>query len=335
MIPFKVIVTHGPVCPDGKYAELCAKYYNSINPYDNLIYWQVDPSHQLSNMNDVFRNIREFMKQINLSHVDVEVISFDVAFTPDIILTLYEMNVDLNISFDIYDHHISAIKGWEKFIAPTDKMYEYVTHTDKIMKPLTYRFTGNIEDCGATLSWKYFFPDQPIPLILEYVRIRDNWLFDKEIAKELRANEVNEYMNMFDVHEESESYFFLFNLKLEDGWFKNAIQFGNIIIKSKEKQIENMMKFGDLRELNNHKVYVINGTIYQSEIGNKAVESNICDYAIIWRYNELSKKYNISMRSKKGGVDVSLIAKKFGGGGHQAASGCEIDNFEDINKLFP
>ncbi len=48
------------------------------------------------------------------------------------------------------------------------------------------------------------------------------------------------------------------------------------------------------------------------------------------------KEYKISLRSK-GDMDVSLIANKFGGGGHKNAAGFEISNLEPkeiIKKLI-
>ena len=42
---------------------------------------------------------------------------------------------------------------------------------------------------------------------------------------------------------------------------------------------------------------------------------------------EYPKRYRISMRSRDT-IDVSLIARHFGGGGHQRAAGCRLDGEE-------
>jgi hypothetical protein len=47
-------------------------------------------------------------------------------------------------------------------------------HKDKF--PWLENFAGAVLDeneCGATLAWKYFFPDLPVPEILQHVRCRD------------------------------------------------------------------------------------------------------------------------------------------------------------------
>ena len=33
----------------------------------------------------------------------------------------------------------------------------------------------DVKECGATLAWKHFFPDKPMPVFLEFVRDRDLW----------------------------------------------------------------------------------------------------------------------------------------------------------------
>jgi len=333
LIPFKIIVTHGPYCPDGKYSELCARYYYSMNPYDNLIYWQVDPGQQLENMKDLFTNLRDTIKVMTqkVGHMTsesvtrpmVEIISFDVGFNPETIITLLKTNSDMNITFDIYDHHISSINAWKEF---------QPNQTDKLEK--LYKYTGNIDDCGATLAWKYYFNDK-IPLILEYVRIRDNWLFDTQRAKDLNASEVNEYLNTFDVLVEPTKYFNLFSITEEKDsqWLNPAITFGKTMINNKTKEMKNIMKGGRCQILNGKNVFIVNSSIYQSDIGNEAMNQRV-DYAIIWRFDEYTKKFHISLRSRKNGnIDVSKIAQRYGGGGHHSAAGLELTSFEEIYKL--
>ena len=76
-------------------------------------------------------------------------------------------------------------------------------------------------------------------------------------------------------------------------------------------------------------------------ITKKICQYDNCDFAILWRYDHIYEKYNLSMRSNNK-VDVSEICKKFGGGGHKNAAGCSItkhpikvfSNNEEINKLI-
>jgi hypothetical protein len=61
-----------------------------------------------------------------------------------------------------------------------------------------------------------------------------------------------------------------------------------------------------------------------SELGNALSSRPQCDFAILWNYDHINEKYNVSMRSTDK-VDVSVICKKFGGGGHPNASGCKLE----------
>ena len=49
-------------------------------------------------------------------------------------------------------------------------------------------------------------------------------------------------------------------------------------------------------------------------------------------YYETAKGRVYSLRSREGGVDVSVIASLFGGGGHKNAAGFRI-GFDEINRL--
>ena len=68
-----------------------------------------------------------------------------------------------------------------------------------------------------------------------------------------------------------------------------------------------------------------------SEIGSSL--SPNCDFALIWYYCHESLMTKVSLRSFHDNVDVSEIAKEFGGGGHKKAAGftlCSPTHIEDI-----
>lgn len=49
----------------------------------------------------------------------------------------------------------------------------------EMLGDLLHQFGGfkfDMNECGATLAWKAFFPDHPMPAFLEFVRSRDLWL---------------------------------------------------------------------------------------------------------------------------------------------------------------
>jgi nanoRNase/pAp phosphatase (c-di-AMP/oligoRNAs hydrolase) len=80
-------------------------------------------------------------------------------------------------------------------------------------------------------------------------------------------------------------------------------------------------------EFEGHKIYAINAPhIFASVVGNKlALKTNT--FALVWRQEP--DGVHASMRSVRE-FDVSVIAKKYGGGGHKNAASFK---FEDFSKI--
>ena len=72
-----------------------------------------------------------------------------------------------------------------------------------------------------------------------------------------------------------------------------------------------------------YKVAYVNCPIFGSDLGSYLVNNFPVDFAAIYHFN--GKKTIFSLRGN-GLVDLSIIAKKYGGGGHFDASGCSMPN---------
>lgn len=70
---------------------------------------------------------------------------------------------------------------------------------------------------------------------------------------------------------------------------------------------------------------------YSSQIGNAILEEDSeIEYVVM-----LNAMYgSLSFRARKGGVDVSEIAKRLGGGGHPAAAGCSLPVMEALQVFI-
>jgi nanoRNase/pAp phosphatase (c-di-AMP/oligoRNAs hydrolase) len=73
-----------------------------------------------------------------------------------------------------------------------------------------------------------------------------------------------------------------------------------------------------------------------NELCNKTFENgNLPDFAVCWYYELKKNEWWISLRGKNNiSPDLTLIAGKFGGGGHHLASGFTIYNFENFKNVF-
>lgn len=346
MQPKLVVLTHRP-CRDGFVAFICARKHYETNGFDNVFYWGVEPSKQVDDMKSLISKLDELAISEKFTHVIVE--SFDIAFNTD---TIFSMLLNTSFTFDIkiYDHHRSAIDSWQVKTfekteswsklssAVVEEMSVNTKYTCRIKGKHDIAFISDLNECGASLAYSYYYK-RPIPLFIEYVKDRDNWMFDTKEAKDRHSMEVNEYlMATSPSYTDYASWYKL--LEEQSQFFDNAYQGGKMLLDMKDRTIRGIMSNGTNRMIDNYMVFVCNCPIYVSDIGNIAVneykeENGIrkyqCDYAMIWRYDEVSKKYYVSLRSRKGSVDVQEICKRYGGGGHASASGFETSNMTFLN----
>lgn len=347
-----VIITHHG-CADGFTAYVCDLLYRRDNPPDyKVIYGTVDPSRTTEGLDRIFQRCAT-------SNLRIECIrAFDVAFMPEDVDYMLRYCSDIKI----FDHHKTSKDAFDSIDNSED--YEDI-------------FVYDVDECGASLAWKHYFPDRPIPRFMKYIRIRDLWLFDTPEAKALNAREVDTYLFvMRPSFNDPEGWFPYLEMKPEDEdeFYMQAAVAGVAMSKQKQKQLEIMATNGAIYELNGLLVYAINSCSMQSDLGDyicnlrvpagsfeghasypvkntnaflnmprksripKAPSAPgeqgdyICDYVLVWRYTEETKKYSVSLRSRKGDIDVSVIAKNYGGGGHQAAAGFEVT---DITTILP
>ncbi len=201
-------------------------------------------------------------------------------------------------SITIIDHHISN--------KPTLKIVD--------------NYSYNINNSGAVLAWKYFYPKKSVPKLLLYIECVDLWRFKMPFAKELIA-----ILEIIDFK------FSSWNKVVAD--FENSkkrkkyIEKGKIILKYKDVIIKELVDHANKVEFNGYNILVINSPVFISEIGNILTKKNP-PISIIWR--QYNGKNIFSLRSN-GKVDVSKIANKYGGGGHKAAAGFDLD----IKKGMP
>ena len=69
-----------------------------------------------------------------------------------------------------------------------------------------------------------------------------------------------------------------------------------------------------------------------SEIG--ATLAKDCDFAMIWYYDHDASIYKVSLRAFHDTMDVSEIAKSFGGGGHRKAGGFVLPKSKHPDSIF-
>lgn len=169
---------------------------------------------------------------------------------------------------------------------------------------------------GAMLAWEYFFTNEPVPVLISHIQDRDLWEWKLQGTKEVSAAL---QLMPFD--------FELWLPLLEDKNVDKLKEKGAVVVEYQEQLINNATNSDKVRMVGlcGHTVPIVNTTILISEICGKLAETN--PFAI--SYFDTPEKRVYSLRSRGGcGVDVSVIAKKFGGGGHKHAAGFAINYTE-------
>jgi len=237
--------------------------------------------------------------KIDLTIKDKTIYFLDMAPSLDVYKTLQKTN-------DVYvlDHHKSNQVDYESL---RDKNIHF-----------------NMNYSGVGLAWNFFFPKKEMPLFLQMIQGRD--LFKFEIDN---INEFIEILNLEmhtnkDLTKQLKIFDDLYSMKNK---LEEFIDLGIPLVKQKELKIKAL---GD-KYINNiyiyegHKLCMVNvDSDLTSDLGHYLTTKPQCDFAILWYYDHISEKYHVSMRSFNK-VDVSVICKKFGGGGHPNASACRID----------
>lgn len=219
---------------------------------------------------------------------DREVYVIDYSFSQEEMM-LFESAAS---SFICIDHHISAQNA-------VTSLRSYVFDT---------------QHSGAWLAWKYFHPDTEIPKMIEYISDSDTWahaLPDYEqieayIYRDTELRYTFSYMNA--LHQE---------LSTEEG-FQNAKRIGALFREAYEGKIKTVEASAELVLFEGYTVYAVNAPReIRSELGHRLAEKTK-SFSLLFLYE--GGFWKCSLRSVSD-FDVSVIAQKYGGGGHKNAAG--------------
>lgn len=226
---------------------------------------------------------------------DKEIYILDFSFPKEIMAKI----VSGNKKVIVIDHHKSAEES-------VKMAHEYVYEMDR---------------SGAVLAWQYFFPESATPWLLRYISDRDIW--------KLELPDTFAIGLMLDTFDKNFEMWSKLAEELEDENIRRKyIEQGKLIQKYEYKVIEDIINSNkEVVIFEGYKIYAVNAPhFFASQMGNFLCKEKP-PLAIIWQWSGEAVK--VSLRSD-GTVDVSEIAKKFGGGGHKAAAAFRIESLEKL-----
>ncbi len=202
----------------------------------------------------------------------------------------------------VLDHHKTALDA-------LDGLHQPETGIDVIF---------DMDKSGGRLTWLWFTmegyalwtPDQPrAPWLVDYTEDRDLWRHALEGTEEINAA-LRSYPLDFDLWDQFEQ---------KDP--RSTFYYEGAAIRRAEKQIVDT-HVRNAREVivAGHRVKAVNATVLFSEIAGELAKGQ--PFGACY-FDRQDGKRQWSLRSDDNGLDVSAIAKSYGGGGHVRASGFE------------
>ncbi|MFA6278506.1 MAG: DHHA1 domain-containing protein [Candidatus Paceibacterota bacterium] len=163
---------------------------------------------------------------------------------------------------------------------------------------------------GATIAWSYFHPDVPIPFLLKYVEDADRYVF---LLPDSRAVIAYAYAQRFTF----EDWDHLVQEFENEQTRATLIEKGKVYAEYFAILVEQISKKAILVSFEGHTCYLSAATdMFKSDVGNNLAHLHP-PLAII--ANLHGDVINVSLRSDSS-VDVSVIARKYGGNGHPHAA---------------
>lgn len=222
----------------------------------------------------------------------------------------------------IIDHHKSAIDAlaWKY---PTCSNISELPDTARRHEERRVFVYMDIEMSGAVLAWR-FFNDQnmgeatevyAMPEVLRYIQDYDLWRHKIDNAKPLNSWLINGPLTIqrFDSITG-------FNGKVRS----DIIEMGRMLMGYDEKIIRSVIgPYPQLVNVAGTEVPFVNAPHHlRNEIGDQLGKK----YPFVVLYTERKGKTIYSLRSADPDVDVSVLAKMHGGGGHKAAAAFSMDH---------
>lgn len=195
--------------------------------------------------------------------------------------------------------------------------------------------------CGAYLFYEYLkknykeFDDTPaLKLFIDYVRMYDTWEW-KEKYDNIIPKRLNDLMYMDGPNEFVDKMIYRLgnNLFILDDTDLMKLQIEQTYINSYIAQKNETLIVNDSL-FPEHTVGIVFADKYISELGNKLCELHPeLDFVVLINMSTLT----VSYRTVKDDLDLSDIAKGFGGGGHPKASGSRFNALivnDMLNNIF-
>ena len=173
-----------------------------------------------------------------------------------------------------------------------------------------------LDNSGCVIAWRYFHPGKGVPYLLEVIQDNDLFLFTNPESHRLVAS------LQYAAHTFKEFDRIAKMMQTKRGRM-SMLRDGDVLKNAEDMMIARLVERAERVVFEGYTVYAVNTPLYYSQIANVISRVKKVPFGITWFYRE--GKLQVSLRTSKSGVDVSQLAKKYGGGGHRGAAGFALD----------
>lgn len=296
----KYIIYHDK-CTDGLTSAAIFNYWIEKHSYYHAHDYEFIPGH--------FQMKKEDIEKLK----DGVVFFLDFSFKKE----LFEYVLSIANNVVLIDHHKGA--------------YDELNH---LFESNNLKVVFDLNECGSSLTWKYLFPNEDLPLIVQHVKDRDIWKWENKNSKA--------YLATLDTHPFTlESFisfystFFCLPEKDRNSIYREMIETGEVLLLQKENMtrviLENVRYVNYLEQQD---VAVCNcNFLFTNDVSEKLIDNGTVNVLITYQDSLLGRKFSIRSRD---GFDAISIAKSLdlNGGGHPKASGAFIPYSNLIDHPF-
>lgn len=181
----------------------------------------------------------------------------------------------------------------------------------------------DINKSGAGLAWDHFHPNTSRPDYINYIEDADLWRFALPDSKYVKNSLYQEDLTLDAFIRGAEKS------------ITDRISEGRVIQKVIDHNLQMGFDVMHTLAIDEFTMLAVNSCLHMSEFGSalftKFLKEKKADFAgTYYRYTQ--NTYKFSLRSV-GDFDVSVICKRFGGGGHKNAAGFEVP-IDKFNGTF-
>lgn len=195
------------------------------------------------------------------------------------------------------------------------------------IKELDIEGLRRVGTAACRLCWEYFFPDEDEPESIKLIGVYDVW----DLNAKVEVFQLG--VSLLDLSPNSQNWAALF--RSQKSLIDDICKQGEIVQKYSNIEFSKIADKGAFEiEFEGQKAICINGLKLNSKSFDSVFDPKKYDMMIAFGKTKKPNIWSLSFYSKQDtGPDISVIAKKYGGGGHRNASGCEMTTDKITNLL--